>query len=77
MILGLGMPKKRMYSIYDFLPNYKPVQKLHELDEQAPIIISNHSSFFDVFYYWKEKTSFVSKASVSDYPILGLLPIGK
>lgn len=74
---GLGFPKKKIVSIYDFLGDYEPVQEFDERKEQAPIILSNHSSFMDVWYYWMENTSFVSKASNCDYPIIGVLPIAK
>ena len=66
-LFGFGYIKKKTFSIYDFLPDYKPTQDT----TNAPVIVSNHSSFLDVFYYWMENTAFLAKANVSDLPLLG------
>jgi 1-acyl-sn-glycerol-3-phosphate acyltransferase len=66
-VFGFGIVKKRKFSILDFLSDYEPLQDT----TIAPIIVSNHTSFLDVFYYWMENTSFLAKASVSDIPLLG------
>lgn len=66
-LFGFGFPKKKMHSIYDFLADYKPTQDT----TIAPIIVSNHASFLDVFYYWMENTAFLAKANVSDLPLMG------
>jgi 1-acyl-sn-glycerol-3-phosphate acyltransferase len=66
-VLGFGNPKKKLYSIYDFLADYSPTQDT----TTAPIIVSNHSSFLDVFYYWMDNTSFFAKSFVSKLPLMG------
>lgn len=68
LVFGFGKVEKKYFSIYDFLPEYEPIQDT----SVAPIIVSNHAGFLDVFYYWMENTAFLAKAHVSDLPILGI-----
>jgi 1-acyl-sn-glycerol-3-phosphate acyltransferase len=64
---------KKKHSIYDYIPDYEPQQDI----STAAVTVSNHSVFFEIFFYWMEKTSFFSKASMLDVPFLGLMPLSK
>lgn len=62
------MPVKE-FDIYDFWADYKPIQDV----SNAPLIISNHTSYFDIWLYLliKESPGFLSKFSVKSVPIIG------
>lgn len=54
-------------SIYDYLPDYQPLQDT----KIAPIVLSNHCSWLEIFAHWQENISFLAKSSTSDTPFVG------
>lgn len=64
---------KIKHSIYDYLPDYQPTQDTR----LAPIVLSNHCSFLEIFAHWQENISFLAKSSTSDIPFLGTLVLSK
>ncbi|CAD8049010.1 unnamed protein product [Paramecium sonneborni] len=66
---GFIFIKEKRLRFEDFIPGYKAT----ELSKGQPsIIISNHNSQYDtVAYIYKYLPSFISKLSVSKYPIFG------
>lgn len=66
-ICGFSSYHIKKHSIYDYLPNYEPSQDT----KIAPIVLSNHCSFFEIIAHWQENISFLAKSSTSDVPFLG------
>lgn len=62
------MPSKE-FDIRDFWADYEPIQDV----SNPPLIISNHTSYFDIWLYLliKESPGFLSKKSVKDLPVVG------
>ena len=67
LVSGFSPYKVTKHSIYDYLPDYAPVQDTRV----APIVLSNHSSFLEILAHWQENISFLAKVSNSDVPFLG------
>lgn len=53
--------------IKDVFADYEPIQNT----KVAPIVVSNHSSWADMFYYLSKNVSFLSKKSVAFTPLIG------
>ncbi|CAD8148403.1 unnamed protein product [Paramecium pentaurelia] len=66
---GFIFIKEKTLRFEDFIPDYKRT----ELSKGQPsIIISNHSSWYDtITYVYKYLPSFMSKVTVSKYPLFG------
>ncbi|CAD8142322.1 unnamed protein product [Paramecium octaurelia] len=61
--------KEKTLRFEDFIPDY---QKTELSKGQPSIIISNHSSWYDtITYVYKYLPSYMSKVSVSKYPLFG------
>jgi len=60
--------------ISDFLPDYKGSNN----NKKAPIIVSNHYSWLDIYYFISSRfcPSFLSKKEVVDYPLIGRIAVG-
>jgi 1-acyl-sn-glycerol-3-phosphate acyltransferase len=71
-ILGIRI-KHVKHSIYDFFPDYKTTQE----GVSSGVVISNHSSFLDVFVLFQKRIAFLSKASIAKAPIFGGLAIDR
>jgi 1-acyl-sn-glycerol-3-phosphate acyltransferase len=57
------------FDIRDFWADYKPVQDC----SLGPLIISNHTSYLDMWFLLliRENASFLSKSSVAKIPVVG------
>lgn len=71
--LGFFWIKRIKLDISEFDPSYPKEQYADRKAEYAPIVISNHVSFIDIFFHLcgPEVPSFVSKAAIKKYPIFG------
>jgi 1-acyl-sn-glycerol-3-phosphate acyltransferase len=54
--------------INDAIADYAPIQDC----SVAPLVVSNHCSWADMFFYLKKNVSFLSKSSVASAPLLGM-----
>lgn len=73
MFLGFGTVIRTKHSIFDFIPDYEPQQDL----SKAPITISNHVSYLDMFYYLSHDVSLLSKRSVGKSFFIGMFAVAK
>lgn len=71
---GILWISKRKVKISDFIADYKPKS---DPSEKAPINISNHSSWMDMFFYLMEDVSFLSKDEVSRMPFVSMFAIAR
>lgn len=57
--------------IKDYLPSYMGIMK--EENKRAPIIVANHTSFLDIYYFISSEwcPSFLSKKEISNYLFIG------
>jgi len=71
--LGFYYIKRVKLDIADFDPSYPKEKAANQKGNSAPIIVSNHVSFIDIFLqiYNPEVPSFVAKAAIKNYPIFG------
>lgn len=65
---GIIRVKNVHLKITDYFTDYAPVQDVRV----APLVVSNHVSFLDMFFYLQKNVSFLSKMDVAKVPILGL-----
>lgn len=65
---GFIRVKSKKMKICDVLTDYKPIQDC----TRAPIVVSNHCSWADMFFYLAYNVSFLSKSAVSKAPLLGI-----
>jgi 1-acyl-sn-glycerol-3-phosphate acyltransferase len=72
-VIGFNNYNKIKHSVYDYLPDYQPLQNT----DKAAAVVSNHASFFEIFLYWQEHTSFLAKSACCDIPFLGVMPLSK
>jgi 1-acyl-sn-glycerol-3-phosphate acyltransferase len=71
--LGFSPLEHHIYSIYDFIADYKPEQNL----DVAPVVASNHVSFLDIFYFYRRNMSFLAKKAISQSPLFGPFSIAR
>ena len=64
---GFTNYKRVQLKLNDVFADYKPVQDT----TIAPIVVSNHTSWADMFFYLGHKVSFLSKESVAHTLLLG------
>lgn len=69
ILFGLGFTKLRntKLKISDVFADYVPVQKF----EEAPLVVANHVSFADMFFFLMKRVSFLSKDGVGKTPLIG------
>lgn len=72
-LFGFTSFKNTKISIFDYFGDYEPVQDT----SVAPIVISNHSSWQDMFFYLQYPVSFLSKAEVAKTFFVGMFAIAK
>ncbi len=70
LLFGLGFTSLRntKLSIRDVFADYEPVQ---DISREAPIVVSNHVSYADMFFYLTKRVSFLSKSGVGRTPLIG------
>lgn len=72
--LGLTTIEHRYLRISDVIASYKPVR---QLKGPAPIVVSNHASWLDMFFYLSLDVSFLSKAAVASTPYVGMYAVAR
>lgn len=71
---GITWIHHRKLRITDVLASYKPVR---DVRGQAPIVVSNHTSWMDMFFYLMFNVSFLSKAAVAKTPYVGMYAVAR
>lgn len=68
---GVYHIERKYHKITDFDPTYP--KELLKRKERAPIVVSNHISFLDVFYFavCRHNPCFMAKREIADWPIIG------
>lgn len=68
-VWGFYSIKIKEFNITDIWTDYQPIQNT----EVGPIIVSNHTSYFDMWVYLmiRENPAFLSKSSVAKIPVVG------
>lgn len=71
--LGFLWIKRVNLNISDYDPSYPRDAAQTHNNQKAPIVVSNHVSFIDIFLYMccREVPSFLAKAEIKKYPIFG------
>ena len=69
ILFGLGFMwmKSTKLQIRDVFADYEPVQDT----TIAPMVVSNHVSFADMFFFLSKNVSFLSKEAVAHIPLIG------
>lgn len=69
ILFGLGFTRLRntQISIKDVFADYEQIQDCSE----APLVVSNHVSYADMFFYLMKRVSFLSKDGVGKTPLIG------
>jgi len=74
-LIGLGFYwiRREKLNISDYDPSYPRDAAEKHKNAPAPIVVSNHVSFIDIFLYMcvREVPSFLAKAEIKKYPIFG------
>lgn len=70
---GITWIKRTKLRIKDVIGDYKPVQDT----SVAPIVVSNHTSMLDNFYFLAKNVSFLSKDAVARTPYIGMHAIAR
>lgn len=73
-ILGITKINRVKVSIKDFIGDYKSDKHPNEV---APIVVSNHVSILDMFYYLAKNVSFLSKDTAAKAPLVGMFAIAR
>lgn len=71
--LGITWIRRRKIRISDVFADYKPTNKT----SLAPIVVSNHVSFLDMFYYLAKNVSFLSKDTIAHAPYVGMYAVAR
>ena len=74
LCLGITKLKKVKVSIKDFIADYKSSKPANSV---APIVVSNHVSILDMFYYLTKNVSFLSKDTVAKSPFVGMFAVAR
>ena len=72
-LLGMQGLWYRKVRINDYIASYKPKQDT----KVAPVVVSNHSSWMDMFYFMNKNVSFLAKDSVATTPYIGMFAIAR
>jgi 1-acyl-sn-glycerol-3-phosphate acyltransferase len=67
--IGLTKIKNTKLRINDVIGSYKPTR---DVSGTAPLVVSNHVSWFDMFFYLMYNVSFLAKADISTTPVIKL-----
>jgi len=72
--LGITSVTYRYLRIKDVFADYVDY---HPEVKQAPIVVSNHTSWLDMFFYLSKNVSFLSKDTVARVPMVGMHAIAR
>lgn len=66
---GVTKIKYSKLRINDLIASYKPTR---DVSGTAPLVVCNHSSWLDMFFFLMFNVSFLSKSAVAKLPIVGM-----
>lgn len=72
--LGITTLHRRKIKISDVIANYQPVR---QTKGPAPIVVSNHTSWLDCFFYLMLNVSFLAKAPIAAIPFVGTFAVAR
>lgn len=72
--LGITWINYKSLRITDVIGNYKPTR---DVSGTAPIVVSNHTSWLDMFFYLMFNVSFLSKSAVAKIPYIGMYAVAR
>lgn len=72
-IIGLTWIRRKYLHINDVIAYYRPPRNI----KNAPIVVSNHTSYLDMFYFMSTNVSFLAKAEVAKTFFIGMFAIAR
>lgn len=69
-LVGVTWIKRTKLRINDVIASYKPVK---DASKTAPLVVSNHTGWFDMFFYLMHNISFLAKKEIANAPIVGTI----
>lgn len=72
--LGITKLNHKKLRINDVFANYKPTEAANG---PAPIVVCNHTSWLDMFFFLMFNVSFLSKSAISTIPFIGTFAVAR